>query len=66
MVNPADGSTLDLGALPAVTQAVDNELKTGKAEAITVLDIDADRIRAAVLFDGLPNGAPHMAVIPLK
>jgi hypothetical protein len=66
MVNPADGSTHDFGALPAVTGTVDNELKTGKAEAITVLDIDADRIRAAVLFDGLLNGAPHIAVIPLK
>jgi hypothetical protein len=66
IVNPADGGKLDLGALPAVTQTIDGELKTGKAEGITVLDMDADRIRAAVLFDGLPNGAPHMAVIPLQ
>jgi Protein of unknown function (DUF3616) len=66
MVNPADGSTLDLGALPAVTQTVDNELKTGKAEGITVLDMNTSQIRAAVLFDSLINGAPHMAIIPLK
>jgi hypothetical protein len=66
IVNPADGGKLDLGALPAVTQTVDGELKTGKAEGITVLDMDADQIRAAVLFDGLPNGAPHIAVIRLK
>jgi hypothetical protein len=66
IVDPADGSKLDLGALPAVTGSVDNEQITGKAEAITVLDVDANQIRAAVLFDGLPNGAPHIAVIPLK
>jgi hypothetical protein len=66
IADPDDGSTRDLGTLPAVTGTVDNEQVTGKAEGITVLDIDADRIRAAVLFDALPNGAPHMAVIPLK
>lgn len=66
IVDPADGSTRDLGALPAVTGSVGNEQITGKAEAITVLDMDAERIRAAVLFDGLPNGAPHIAVIKLK
>jgi hypothetical protein len=66
IVDPADGSKLDLGALPAVTGSVDNEQITGKAEGITVLDMDANQLRAAVLFDGLPNGAPHIAVIPLK
>ncbi|HXO67394.1 MAG TPA: DUF3616 domain-containing protein, partial [Bradyrhizobium sp.] len=66
IADPDDGSTRELGALPAVTGTVDNEQVTVKAEAITVLDIDADRIRAVVLFDALPNGAPHIAVIPLK
>jgi hypothetical protein len=30
-----------------------------------VLDMNADQIRAVVLFDALPNGAPHTAVIRL-
>jgi hypothetical protein len=66
IADPEDGSTRELGTLPPVTGTVDNEQITGKAEGITVLDMDADRIRAAVLFDALPNGAPHMAVIKLK
>jgi Protein of unknown function (DUF3616) len=66
IANPADGKTQDLGRLPAVTGIVDNVQVTGKAEAITVLEIDADRIRAVVMFDGLPNGAPQIAEIPLK
>jgi hypothetical protein len=66
IADPNDGSTRELGTLPAVTGTVDNEQVTGKAEGITVLDIDADQIRAVVLFDALPNGAPHIAVIPLK
>jgi hypothetical protein len=66
IADPADGSTRELGTLPAVTGSVDNAQVTGKAEGITVLDMDADRIRAVVLFDALPNGAPHIAMIPLK
>jgi hypothetical protein len=66
VADPADGSTRELGTLPAVTGIVDNEQVTGKAEGIIVLGIDGDRIRAAVLFDALPNGAPHIAMIPLK
>jgi len=66
IADPDDGSTRELGTLPTVTGTVGDEQVTGKAEGITVLDIDADRIRAAVLFDALPNGAPHVAVIPLK
>jgi hypothetical protein len=66
IADPSDGSTRELGTLPAVTGSVDNAQVTGKAEGITVLDMDADRIRAVVLFDALPNGAPHIAMIPLK
>jgi hypothetical protein len=64
--NPADGSKDELGTLPAVTQVIDNEQVSGKAEGITVLDMDANNIRAVVLFDGLPEGAAQMAVIPRK
>ncbi len=32
-----------------------------KPEGITVLDMDPGQMRAAVLFDGLPNGTPHIA-----
>jgi hypothetical protein len=66
IADPADGGTRELGTLPPVTGTVDNVQVTGKAEGITVLEIDADRIRATVLFDALPDGAPHIAVIPLK
>ncbi len=64
--NPTDRSTTELGTLPGVTQTVENEKVLGKAEGITVLDMDADKIRAVVLFDDLPDGAPQIAVIPLK
>jgi hypothetical protein len=64
--NPADGTKHDLGTLPAVTGKVDDEQVTGKAEGITVLDMDANTIRAVVLFDGLPEGAAQIAVIPRK
>jgi hypothetical protein len=66
IANPADGKTQDLGTLPAVTGIVDNVQVTGKAEGITVLDSDAERIRAVVMFDSLPNGAPQIAEIRLK
>jgi hypothetical protein len=66
IANPADGTTAELGTLPAVTGKVEDEKVTGKAEAITLLDMDANNIRAVVLFDGLPEGAAHIAVIPRK
>lgn len=56
----------DRGELPPVIETVKNKPVTGKAEAITVLEADAEKIIAAVLFDSLPNGAPRMATIPLK
>jgi hypothetical protein len=64
--NPADRTKLELGTLPAVTGVIKNKLETGKAEGITVLDMDADNIRAVVLLDNLIDGAPQLAVIPLK
>jgi hypothetical protein len=64
--NPADGTKDERGTFPAVTQMVENKQVTGKAEAITVLDMDANNIRAVVLFDGLPEGAAQLAVIPRK
>jgi hypothetical protein len=64
--NPADRSNTELGTLPAVTRTVEKKQVSGKAEGITVLDMDADKIRAVVLFDDLPDGAAQIAVIPLK
>jgi hypothetical protein len=62
----AKGTLTDLGVLPPVIETVKNKPVTGKAEAITVLEADAEKIIATVLFDSLPNGAPRMATIPLK
>jgi hypothetical protein len=62
----SSGKPSDLGALPLVQGTVDGKLVTGKAEAITVLEADPEKIIAAVLFDSLPNGAPQMATISLK
>jgi Protein of unknown function (DUF3616) len=64
--NPADGTQDQRGALPVVTAKVKGKDETGKAEGITVLEIDANNIRAFVLFDDLPDGAAQLAVIPLK
>jgi hypothetical protein len=64
--NPADRTKDELGTLPAVTAKVKGKDETGKAEGITVLDMDANNIRAVVLFDELPDGAARMAVIPRK
>jgi hypothetical protein len=64
--NPADGAKAELGTLPAVTATIEDKEVTGKAEGITVLDIDADNIRAVVLFDSLPEGAARIAVVPQK
>jgi hypothetical protein len=48
-----------------VTGQVDGETKTGKAEGVTVLDMTADKAQVVVLFDSLPNGAPHLANISI-
>jgi hypothetical protein len=54
-----------IGPLAAVTQRVDGEMTTGKAEGVTVLETTADKAQIVVLFDGLPNGAPHLADISI-
>ena len=35
--------------------------KTGKAEGVTLLEIKGGSAQAVILFDGLENGAPHLA-----
>ena len=40
-------------------------MKTGKAEGVTVLDMTEDRAQIVVLFDGLANGAPHLANVTI-
>lgn len=52
--------------LPAVEGMVNGKKKLGKAEAIAVLDATAQEARVVLLFDGLTDGAPHTATIPLR
>jgi hypothetical protein len=63
VVDPAKEKVTPIGRLPAVTQP--GETKTGKAEGVTVLDVTGDKAHIVVLFDGLPNGAPHLATITI-
>jgi hypothetical protein len=65
VVDPAKGKVTPIGPLAAVTQQVDGETKTGKAEGVTVLDMTGDKAQIVVLFDSLPNGAPHLADISI-
>jgi hypothetical protein len=65
VVDPANGKVTPLGPLVTVTQQVDGEMKTGKAEGVTVLDMTGDKAQIVVLFDSLPNGAPHLANISI-
>ncbi|MEH2521142.1 hypothetical protein V1279_006715 [Bradyrhizobium sp. AZCC 1610] len=65
VVDPAEETVTPIGTLAAVTQQVDGETKTGKAEGVTVLDMTGDKAQIVVLFDSLPNGAPHLANISL-
>jgi hypothetical protein len=65
VVDPAKETVTPIGTLAAVTQQVDGEMKTGKAEGVTILETTADTTQIVVLFDGLPNGAPHLANISI-
>lgn len=65
VVDPAKGKVTPIGPLAAVTQQVDGEMKTGKAEGVTVLETTGDEAQIVVLFDSLPNGAPHLANISI-
>lgn len=65
VVDPAKGKVRPIGPLMAVTGQVDGETKTGKAEGVTVLDMTGDKAQIVVLFDGLPNGAPHLANVSI-
>jgi hypothetical protein len=63
VVDPAKEKVTPIGPLPAVTAPGATE--TGKAEGVTVLDVAGDKAQIVVLFDGLPNGAPHQANITI-
>ncbi|MBO4227123.1 DUF3616 domain-containing protein [Bradyrhizobium neotropicale] len=65
VVDPAVGDVKPFGELAAVTQRDGQEMKTGKLEGVTVLETAADKARIVVLFDSLPNGAPHQAEISI-
>jgi hypothetical protein len=66
VVDPAKETVTPIGTLAAVTQQVDGETTTGKAEGVTVLETTADEAQIVVLFDSLLNGAPHLANISLS
>jgi hypothetical protein len=65
VVDPVKEKVTPIAPLPAVTGRVDGETVTGKAEGVTVLDIAGDKAQIVVLFDGLANGAPHLADITI-
>lgn len=65
VVEPGSGASEELGTLAAVEQTVDGKRVVGKAEALGVLEASADRITFVVLFDSLPNGAPHRGAVDL-
>jgi hypothetical protein len=64
IVDPDSRTATPVGSLPEVEQSVKGKKKVGKAEGLTVLDADQGRI--IVLFDGLPDGAPHLGKISLQ
>ena len=65
IVDPAKDKVTPIGPLAAVTGQVDGEMKTGKAEGVTVLDMKGDKAQIVVLFDSLSNGAPHLADVSI-
>jgi len=65
VVDPAREKVTPVGSLSAVHQPVDGKTKTGKAEGVTVLDVADGKAQIVVLFDGLPDGAPHLADIAI-
>lgn len=65
VVDPGKGKVTSIGPIAAVTEQVDGKTKTGKAEGVTILDMTADKAQIVVLFDSLPNGAPHLANISI-
>jgi hypothetical protein len=65
VVDPAKDKVTPIGPLAAVTGQVDGEMKTGKAEGVTVLDMTGDKAQIVILFDSLPNGTPHLANVSI-
>jgi hypothetical protein len=65
VVDPVKENVTPIAPLPAVKGRADGKTVTGKAEGVTVLDIAEDRAQIVVLFDGLANGAPHLATITI-
>jgi Protein of unknown function (DUF3616) len=65
VVDPDKETVTPLEQLAEVRQRVDGEMKTGKAEGVTVLETTARKAQIVVLFDGLLNGAPHLGGISI-
>ncbi|CCD92498.1 conserved exported hypothetical protein [Bradyrhizobium sp. ORS 375] len=65
VVDPASGASEELGTLAAVEQTIEGKPAVGKAEGLAVLEANPDRVSFIVLFDSLPNGAPHRGAVDL-
>ncbi len=51
-----------IGTLPEVQgKTKKKKMVMGKAEGVTLLDVVAGTAQAVIVFDSLPNGAPHLA-----
>jgi len=48
-----------------ILEDVPNGTDRAKAEAVTVVSSEGDRVKLLVLFDGLPNGGPLEYTLPL-
>jgi hypothetical protein len=55
--DPGRNTAKLIGTLPEVQ----GKKKMGKAEGVALLEVRAGSAQAVILFDGLPNGAPHLA-----
>jgi hypothetical protein len=65
IADPATGTKEELGTLETISQKVDGEKTTGKAEGLTVLDMGDHKATFVVVFDALTNGAPHRGDVAL-
>jgi hypothetical protein len=65
LVEPANNAKADLGTLEDISGKVKGKMTVGKAEGLTVLDVEDGTVRFVVVFDSLLNGAPHRGEVRL-
>jgi hypothetical protein len=61
VADPRNNQAKLIGTLAEVLGMVKGELVRGKAEGLTLLEVAPGSAQAVILFDGLQNGAPHLA-----